>query len=141
MNNLNDLRIAINELDKGHYTCVVAENGNVIFTSEKRGVAPLIDFIKESDSSKIYSLADKVIGKAAALLCIKANIKNVYTRTISKSAKNIFDKSFILYEYETLVDSIQNRTNTGPCPMEELSIGVITPEEMYEKVILWLDSK
>lgn len=141
MNNLNNLQEAINELNLGQYTCVITQDNKVIFTSEKRGVAPLVDFIKKADLTKEYGLADKVIGKAAALLCIKANINNVYTRTISSAAKDIFDKSLILYYFDTEVDVIKNRTNTGLCPMEQLSEGVTSPDEMYKKVILWLDSK
>lgn len=141
MKNINDLQMAINELNTGKFTCVIVENGKVLFTSDKRGVAPLMDFIEISDLSGQYCLADKVIGKAAALLCIKANIKTVYTKTISTAARIIFDKSFILYSFDTEVDSIRNRTNTGLCPMEQLSKDVSTPEEMYDKIILWLSSK
>ena len=122
-------------------TCVISDNKEIIFTSKKRGVTPLIDFINSLKIKDNYYLADKVIGKAAALLCIKAGIMYVTTIVISTPAKIIFQKNAITFEFETEVLAISNRENTGLCPMEHLSKGIATPDEMYDKVVLWLASK
>ncbi len=122
-------------------TCVISDNKEIIFTSKKRGVTPLIDFINSLKNKDNYYLADKVIGKAAALLCIKAGIMYVTTIVISTPAKIIFQKNAITFEFETEVSAISNRDNTGLCPMENLSNGIATPDEMYDKVVLWLASK
>ncbi|MCK5759608.1 MAG: DUF1893 domain-containing protein [Clostridiales bacterium] len=122
-------------------TCVISDNKEIIFTSKKRGVTPLIDFINSLKNKDNYYLADKVIGKAAALLCIKAGIIYVTTLVISTPAKIIFQKNAITFEFETEVCAISNRDNTGLCPMENLSNGIATPDEMYDKVVLWLASK
>lgn len=129
------------KLETENLTCVISDSNDVIFTSNKRGVAPLIDFIQSFSTNNSYYLADKVIGKAAALLCIKAGIKHINTLVISSPAKLILSNNLISYEFNTEVPAINNRTNTGLCPMEGLSKGVNTPDEMYDKVVLWLDSK
>ncbi len=122
-------------------TCVISDTKDVIFTSNKRGVTPLIEFIHSFRKKDSYYLADKVIGKTAALLCIKAGINHVNTIVISTPAKIILSNNSITFDFENEVPAINNRDNTGLCPMEGLSKGVTTPDEMYDKVVLWLASK
>ena len=129
-----------NKLISENLTCVISDNKEIIFTSKNRGVAPLIDFINSFKNKGNYYLADKVIGKTAALLCIKAGIMYVNTIVLSTPAKIIFQRNLISSEFEIEVSAITNRDNTGLCPMEILSKGVTTPDEMYDKVVLWLVS-
>lgn len=140
MENYTSLHLVKNTLYTGGHTCVIAENDIILMTSQKRGVAPLIDFIRKYMSYGEYTLADKVIGKAAALICVKANIKHVYTTIITAPAKKIFNNYGIIYEYDIEVPAIKNRAKTGLCPMETLSAGVETPDDMFDKVVVWLKS-
>ena len=141
MENLKLLQYAKKELSDGNYTCVIAQSNEIVFTSNKRGVAPLVEFIQDIKQSGEYVLADKVIGKAAALLCIKSNIKTVFTSIISTPAIEVFKANGVYFEYDTEVPVIQNRTQTGLCPMESLSAGVDDPDVMYDKYISWITSK
>ena len=141
MNNI-DIKKEIREtLETKQLTCVISNNNKILFTSKDRGVKPIIDFILSFTNDDTFYLADKVIGKAAALLCVKAKINYVFTKVISSPAKTIFDKYGISYEFDSEVPAIQNRTKTDLCPMEGLAKGVETPEEMYKKIVLWLASK
>ena len=128
-------------LEKESLTCIIADNGKIIFKSDKRGVAPLMNFLKIGQISEKLYLVDKVIGKAAALLCIKAGFIYVCTDVISTPAKNILKTSSIDFDYIKEVPVIQNRTKTGLCPMENLSKGINDPESMYKKILVWIDSK
>ena len=130
-----------NTIKNSGYTCMIYKANELIFASEKRGVAPLIDFISTYGPDGDYSLADKVIGKAAALLCVKAGIRHVYAGVISEPALGIFNDHDISLAYDKVVPAIKNRTNTGLCPMEGLSKGVTDPEAMYGKIIEWLKGK
>ncbi len=141
MNKNSVTHLIKHKLVSENLTCVISDSKEIIFTSKKRGVEPLIDFINTLKDKDNYSLADKVIGKTAALLCIKAGIMYVNTIVISTPAKIIFQRNAITFEFETEVPAISNRDNTGLCPMESLSKGVTTPDEMYDKVVLWLASK
>ncbi|MFO7612905.1 MAG: DUF1893 domain-containing protein [Clostridia bacterium] len=136
-----NLDIASAKLSEGSYSCVIVSLGQVVMSSEKRGVAPLVDYIMNFMSDSASSLADKVIGKAAALLCIKAGFRSVFARIISTPARKIFESYGIEYIYLEEVPFISNRAGTGLCPMEHLSNGVETPDEMYEKVVAWLKSE
>jgi len=105
-------------LKQGDFTCVIAK-GDMILTTNHRGVKPLLDWLEESIDLEGGYAADKVVGKAAACLYVLLKIRFVWAAVISRPALDVFQKHGILCEYETLVDAIQNRTKTGFCPMEQ----------------------
>jgi len=131
------IELAKATLNNENLTCVITDGTKIVFKSTKRGVTPLVLFILKNINGKFF-LADKVIGKAAALLCCKANIKHVFTSVISTPAIDILNKENIYYEFNKQVDSIKNRDNTDLCPMEYLSKGITDCDSMFEKVYSWL---
>ena len=115
-------------------TIAVLSNGEV-FTSHERGVKPLLFLLKEKkEFLKGASVADKVIGKAAALLMALGEIKEVHTLIISEPAIKVFEKYNIPCFYDKKVDRIVNRTGDGLCPMETLCLDVDDPQEAFEKI-------
>ncbi len=66
-----------------------------------------------------YSVADKVVGKAAALLFVKSGIASVFAENLSESGKKVLQEHAIPFEYITLAEKIINRTGTDICPMEK----------------------
>ena len=94
---MKDIEIAKKELNN-EITLALVKDGNVI-TSLKRGVAPMIDFISEGISLSGYSLADKVVGKAAAFLYELMRIKELYAVTISEPALSVLKRAGILRLY------------------------------------------
>ena len=115
-------------------TIVVVSNGE-IFTSKERGVKPLLHLLTEKKGFlKGASVADKVIGKAAALLMVYGEIKEVHTLIISEPAIRVFEKYNIPCFYDKKVDRIVNRTGDGLCPMETLCLDVEEPKEAFQKI-------
>lgn len=133
---MNSLEAAKLTLADGGYTCVIASGGKVIFTSKERGVKPLVDYYRQRGQSqqKDTALADKVIGRAAALLARLAGIRELYAGVISTGALEELEKAGIPASYETKTEAVRNRAGTGLCPMEQLSQGVEEPEEMLRRV-------
>ena len=115
-------------------TIAVVSNGEV-FTSQERGVKPLLHLLSEKKGFlKGASVADKVIGKAAALLMVLGEIKEVHTLIISEPAIKVFEKYNIPCFYDKKVDRIVNRTGDGLCPMETLCLDVDEPVEAFTKI-------
>lgn len=115
-------------------TIAVVSNGEV-FTSHERGVKPLLHLLTEKKGFlKGASVADKVIGKAAALLMALGEIKEVHTLIISEPAIKVFEKYNIPCFYDKKVDRIINRTGDGLCPMETLCLDVDNPAEAFTKI-------
>lgn len=81
---MTDLQTAKNNLE-GHTICL-CKDGKCLF-SEKRGIAPMMDFIAEAKDLSGYSVADLVVGKAAVLLFVKCGIKRAFAKTLSKSQR------------------------------------------------------
>ncbi|MBQ2187394.1 MAG: DUF1893 domain-containing protein [Bacteroidales bacterium] len=115
-------------------TIAVVSDGEV-FTSQERGVKPLLFLLKEKkEFLKGASVADKVIGKAAALLMVLGEIKEVHTLIISEPAIKVFEKHNIPCFYDKKVTRIVNRTGDGLCPMETLCLDVENPQEAFERI-------
>ena len=115
-------------------TIAVVSNGEV-FTSHERGVKPLLHLLSEKKGFlKGASVADKVIGKAAALLMVLGEIKEVHTLVISEPAIKVFEKYNIPCFYDKKVERIVNRTGDGLCPMETLCLDVDEPQEAFTKI-------
>ena len=125
---MTDLQTAKNNLS-GHTICL-CKDGNCLF-SEKKGIAPMMDFIAEGVDFAGYSVADLIVGKAAALLFVKCGIKRVFAKTLSEKGKRILELYGLDYEYETLAKSIINRAGTDICPMEKAVMNTDDPEEAY----------
>ena len=109
-------------------------------TSDLRGVMPIIDFINKGYDLSGASVADLVVGKAAAMLFIKAGIKDVDTIIISKPALKVLEEHHITVKYEKLVDNLINRDKTGLCPFESLVLDVDDVSIAYKLIIEKLES-
>lgn len=91
----------------------------------------MMTFIADGSNLNGYSVADTVVGKAAALLFVKCGIKNVFAKVLSESGKRALEKFGVCYEYETLTPKIVNRAGTDICPMEKAVINTENAEEAY----------
>lgn len=87
---------------------------------------------KEQSAFENGVIADKVVGKAAALMAILGGAKAVYGQVLSESAENILKKYKIAYAYDQKVPYIENRTKTGQCPLEEAVNLVDDPKEAFK---------
>ncbi len=112
---MTDLEKAVKALD-GH-TIALCKGENII-TSDKKGISPMIGFIDDGADLRGYSASDLVVGKAAAMLFVKAGIKEVFAKNLSKSGKEYLEKHGITVKFDVLTDKILNRSGDGICPME-----------------------
>lgn len=126
-----DWELAKHHLHAGGYTCVF-RRGERELTDTRRGVRPLLELLKSGEDFEGFSVADKVVGKASALLYCLLKVKRVYAPVISRSALEVLESHSIPCEYNRLVPGIRNRTGTGPCPMEAATANISDPKEAPE---------
>ncbi len=128
----------IDILHDGRHSLVVA-NGN-IRTFDGRGVSDLFRLLEE-DSVLLRgaSVADKVVGKAAASLIALAKIKEIYADVISQPAFDLLKNNGINVMYEKVVPHIINRAGTGLCPLEARCMKCGTPEECFIVIRTFLE--
>ena len=76
-----------------------------------------------------YSAADKIVGKAAAMLYKLLNINDIYGEVMSISAINFLEQNHINFKYKIKTNEIINRKGTGICPIEETVLNIENPTE------------
>lgn len=123
----DDLEKAISILKEQNLS-FVAINGENVIQSNENGVKPLLKLINEGIDLSEFAVADKVTGKAAALLGKKLNIVRLHTILLGEKAIPFLEKFGVKYEYEIKVGAILNRAKNGLCPME-LAVKDIENEE------------
>ena len=128
-----DLTKAKAVLEEQNCTCVLCREDR-IYTSTRRGVAPLLGWLDAGTDLTGFSAADRVVGKATAYLYCLLGVKEVYARVISKPAVEVLRRYNIPAGYDTLVEGIENRQKTGPCPMEYATRNSTTPAEALAAV-------
>lgn len=121
-----DLLAARTLLEAKGYTCVLQKDA-VVYTSYQRGVKPLLELLDAGVDLRGFSVADKVVGKAAALLYCLMGVREVYAPIISDAAVRTFHFHGIACSYDQKVDAIQNRRKNGLCPMEIATMDVDDP--------------
>lgn len=130
-----NLEIAKDTLHRKNLTLVIVKESKVLFESKVHGVSAFLEALDMLGAQIMgASVADKVVGKAIALLCIQAGIQAVYALTLSLKAKQFLEKHSIHLEWETLVDKILNASGTDTCPFEKAVMKIENPEEAYKKL-------
>ncbi|MBQ8605883.1 MAG: DUF1893 domain-containing protein [Clostridia bacterium] len=114
-------------LSGGEYTCVLCKD-DIIITSNKRGVAPLVELLDSKTPTKDFCAADKVVGRAAAFLYVLLEVKSVHANVLSIPALKVFKVFNIDVTYDTLCDYIENRQKNGRCPMESAVLDIEGPD-------------
>ncbi|MBR5371552.1 MAG: DUF1893 domain-containing protein [Oscillospiraceae bacterium] len=125
---MTDLDIAVSQL-VGHSICLCKDGS--FFTDDGRGISPMMRLIAEEKDLAGYSAADVIVGKAAAMLFVKAGIVCVFGKTVSRSGLDYLTEHSIPCTYETLTASIINRQGTGICPMEDAVLEISDCEAGY----------
>lgn len=120
-------------LAEENLTCVLSD-GNRLIKSRERGVKPLIGFIESGKSFKGFTAADKVVGKAAALLYALMGVSSLYASVISEGALTVCKSFGISVEYGALAQNIINRRGDGFCPMEQAVADISDPQTAFNAV-------
>lgn len=115
---MSDLENAKNLLKNEGYTCVLCK-GAQLYASRSTGISPMLDFLEENTDLNGFSAADKIVGKAAAMLFALAGVTELYAEVLSRNAVSVLETYGIRYSYGILTERIINRRGDGICPMEE----------------------
>lgn len=136
MNTKSDLEKAREKLGEGHTIALCKDDSLIV--SDERGIAPMLGFMRDGRDLRGYSVADKIVGRAAAMLFVKAGIVSVYAATLSVGAKALLEHHGIPVEYSVLTEKIINRKGDGICPMEK-AVANISDDEINVGVRALLD--
>lgn len=116
------------------HTCVLCR-GDTVYASGQAGISPMLDLLADGTALSGFSAADKIVGKAAALLFVLAGVKAVYGEVMSRGAQAVLSAHRIDCDCGTLVPFIINRQGTGICPMEQAVAQIEDPAAAFHA--LW----
>ena len=118
-------------LTKGEASCVSAKDGVIVGKASGKGIAPLFGLLSEGKLAHAL-VADKVIGRAAAAICIVGNAKKVHALLMGADALTLLKTHGVEASAEKTVPKILNRDLTDGCPMEQTVDGIDDPAEMVK---------
>jgi len=109
------------------FSLVIIKNGGIIFSSKNKSIRPILDaYIQLGDELNMAIIADRIIGKAAALIICNTRPMLVYTLVMSKPALEVFKAHGVRYQYEELVENILDKDG-NICMFERLLATVSSP--------------
>lgn len=130
---MTDLERAVALLHEGDHS-VVLVRGDDVRASDDRGVAPLVRWVDSGDDLSGFSAADRVVGRAAALLYVLLGVEAVCGGVMARGAVDVLSAHGIRASHGTLAERIVNRAGTGPCPMEVATAGIDDPSEALRAI-------
>ena len=108
---------------------LVAVRGDEVITCTERGIKPLLAWVREGRDLTGFSVADKVVGKAPALLYAVLGPSAVFSPVMSWTGRAVLLAASVATSYDVLVPHIQNRSHSGQCPMDASVTDVFDPYE------------
>lgn len=122
-------------LDNPEVRGVVCSTGGEIVEFHSPGVKDLYCLVaKRRHLLDGACVADRVIGRGAALLLAMGHVSKVFAQLISEQAVQVFQAAEIAVDYDIMVPNIINRDGTDICPVEKLTMKVTDPEVAFEKI-------
>ena len=135
-----ELDLAKELIRSGQASFVIMHAGLIAGEAKGMGVKPILLFLEnEPHSLKGAEVADRAIGKAAAMLLVLGGVQYVYGEIMSLSGRDYLEEAGITFSYGSLVEWINNRDGSDICPLERSVIKTDDPQEGYAAIKEALD--
>ncbi len=129
---MTDLEIAKNELYEEDLTLAIVKDGSLLYSTKDHRISGFLEAIERcGEKLDGASVADRVVGKAVALICAYAKIKGVYAVVLSRQAMAILKQNKIVFDWKELVDNILDSGKVGTCPFEKTAAEIVDPQTAY----------
>lgn len=137
-----DFQKAIDLFETTENTCMVFDENGVVRIFTDHGIKPLVlTLMNEPAILAGTTITDRIIGRAAAMLCVEGKATRVYGHIMSEGAKQVLEDAGIEPAYHTLVPEIRNRDQTDTCPMEKKVAHTSDSHEAYTIFSTFLSQK
>ena len=136
-----DRELAINELNETDYSLIIVKDQQVKYKSKEESVGSIVGlFDNNPQLLKDSVVADKIIGRAVAMVCDLGDVNFCYGQIVSQGAVDIFNKNNLPYQAEKKVKVIKNKDNTDLCPIEKLTLNVEDSVKGIKKIKEFLNN-
>ncbi len=127
-----DWQKKLQKLEKDGLSILIEKDNEIVFQSYDPMLKPLYTCLVEiKEQLKGATVYDKIVGRAAAYLCIIGQVKEIYTPLASEAAIKVLTENNIKITAGKSIPLIKNRDNTDSCPMEKLAMSCTGPEDFF----------
>ncbi len=129
------LAAAMMQINKGKASVLLIKGGVIVSSAKGSGIKPLLDMFdyRKSDLNGAW-VVDKVIGRAAAAICIAGGAVRVHASVICDGAIELLKAHNIQVSFDERTKEIINRKKDGICPMEKATEKLSNPGEMIKAI-------
>ena len=132
---MNDEKKLLFKLKTERLSLYVMKEGKVLFKSREHRIKPLYLCLRQhGEEMREAVVVDKLVGAAAAYLCILGKVKQVITPVISQAAVSALEGAGIPVYAEKTIDNVMNQDKTALCPMEKLASELQSPKAFYDHI-------
>lgn len=136
-----DLQLAKLRLKERKLTLVIAKAEKIMFETDLPGISGFLEAIKNLGEELVdAAVADKIVGRAIALLCVYAKVSAVFAEVISREGTKVLEKHGINFEFEDFVPYILDSKGEHMCPFEKFALEIQNSEEAYGKLKRFAES-
>jgi len=129
---MEDIDLARSLLEEEKWNLVIVKEGQVLFSSRERGVAPFFQAVQSMGQSlHNAAMADRIVGSAVAMLCLQARITSVYAGIASQGALDMLKGQGVTASSKNTVPYISNYDGTDLCPFEKLAGSCQGPSQLF----------
>jgi hypothetical protein len=129
---MEDIDLARSLLEEEKWDLVVVKGGQILFSSRERGVAPFFQAVQSMGKSlHNVAMADRIVGSAAAMLCLHTRISSVYAGMASQGTLDMLKGQGVTVSSESTVPYISNYDGTDLCPFEKLAGSCQGPSRLF----------
>ena len=121
---------------------VIWRGGKVVFSSLSKGIRPHLEAINKlgRDGLRGTVMADKIVGRAAALLMLYSAPAEVHASVITTRAGELLEADHVKVYFLREVPTIKEADGHINCPFEAMVQGTCDPEEAYSAIVSKLKS-
>jgi hypothetical protein len=129
---MKDTDLARSLLEEEKWNLVIVKEGQVLYSSRERGVAPFFRAVHSKKKSlHNAAVADRIVGLAVAMLCLHGRLASVYADVASQGALDMLKKSGVIVDSKSTVPYISNYDGTDLCPFEKLAGNCRRPSQLF----------
>lgn len=104
------------------------------YKAKQKGIKPLVGLLNQKNNPLKYRVVfDKIVGRAAALLLVYAEVGEVHAVIGSRTAAKVFKKYNVYHQFKKTVSQILNQARGDTCPFEK-SAKDRPPSQFYKMV-------
>ena len=115
---------------------IVERGGEILFESPESRVVALVSVLRDRpEVMRGSTVTDKVVGAAAAKLCVYGGAAAVFAGVASDAAWDALGAAGVPLAAGDTVPVILNQDRTDMCPMERMSRDISEPAELFRTIM------